>query len=172
MKIKLDWKLCIELIITTTLTFGLVFSYNSFLTSVPKSAQANTFLEEQIFVEVNKIRVENNLPELKKNSQLQNAAKKKTVDMLSFKYFAHVGPFNKKWSDFIKDEGYDYIYAGENLAKDYESSSEIIAAWVESPSHKENILNQEYVDTGIAVSFNRTDLSSGILVAQEFGKKI
>ncbi len=172
MKIKLNLKLFFELILTGVLTLGLVYSYHGFLTSVPRSAQANTLLEEQIFVEINQIRKENKLTQLQNSPELQKAAKQKTLDMISNKYFSHTSPNNKKWSKFIKDEGYDYIYAGENLAKDYENSKEIIAAWIQSPSHKANILNPEYVDTGIAVSFNRTNLSSGILVAQEFGKKI
>ncbi len=172
MKIKLDLKLFFEIILTGVLTLGLVFSYHSFLTTVPRSAQASVYLEEQIFVEINQIRKENKLPELQKNVQLQNAAKQKTIDMVSNKYFSHISPNNKKWSDFIKDEGYDYIYAGENLAKDYDNSKEIIAAWIESPTHKENILNPDYNDTGIAVSMNKTIANPGIIVAQEFGKKI
>jgi uncharacterized protein YkwD len=172
MQFKLDWKLFTKLVITGLLTMSLISSYNSFLYAIPRSAQANIFLEEQIFIEINNIRKENNLLELTKNPELQRAAKLKTIDMINNKYFAHVSPTNYKWSDFIKDQGYNYIYAGENLAKDFENSKEIISAWLESPSHKENILNPEYVDTGIAVSFNRSNLSSGILVAQEFGKKI
>jgi uncharacterized protein YkwD len=172
MKFILDWNLFFKIIITGLLTMSLIFSYNSFLNSVPRSAQANIFLEEQLFIEINNIRKENNLQELNKNSELQKAAKLKTIDMVDGKYFAHISPSNRKWSDFIKEQGYNYMYAGENLAKDYENSREIISAWIESPSHRENILNPDYSDTGIAVSFNRSNLSSGILVAQEFGKKI
>jgi uncharacterized protein YkwD len=172
MKFKPDWKLLFKLAVTGLLTISLIFSYNNFLNSVPRSAQANIFLEEQLFIEVNNIRKNNNLPELIHNTELQKAAKLKTIDMINNKYFAHVSPSDYKWSDFIKGQGYNYIYAGENLAKDYENSKEIISAWLESPSHKENILNPDYIDTGIAVSFNRSNLSSGILVAQEFGKKI
>lgn len=172
MKLKLDWKLFTKLVITGFLTVSLVFSYNSFLNSVPRSVYANVYLEEQLFTEVNNIRKENNLPILNKNLELQRAAKLKTIDMANNNYFAHVSPSNLKWSDFIKEEGYNYIYAGENLAKDYENSREIISAWIESPSHRENILNPEFVDTGIAVNFNRSNFGSGILVAQEFGKKI
>ena len=172
MKTKLDLKLFIEIILSGILTLGLVLSYHSFLTSVPRSALASSFLEEQIFVEINQIRKENKLPELQKNIHLERAAKQKNTDMISNNYFSHISPNNKKWSDFIKDEKYDYIYAGENLAKDYDNSKEIIAAWIESPTHKENILNPDYSDTGIAVSINKSSKGRSIIVAQEFGKKI
>jgi uncharacterized protein YkwD len=172
MKLKLDWKLFTKLIITGLMTVSLIVSYSSFLNSVPRSVSASIFLEDQLFMEVNKIREENNLNQLVKSPELQKAAKLKTIDMANNNYFAHISPTNHKWSDFIKDEGYNYIYAGENLAKDYDNSSEIISAWIESPTHRENILNPEFVDTGIAVNFSRTNLGSGILVAQEFGKKI
>jgi uncharacterized protein YkwD len=172
MNAKRNIKLLLEIALTGFLTAGLLFSYNNFLQTVPRSVQANTFLEEQLFVEVNYIRKQNNLPELKKNDQLQKAAKNKTIDMVSYKYFAHISPNNKKWSQFIKEEGYNYIFAGENLAKDYLSSKEIINAWVESPAHRENILNPEYNETGIGVSISHDNLSSGILVAQEFGRQV
>ena len=172
MKTKINIKLFFEIVLTGILTLGLVFSYHSFLSSVPRSAQAYSFLEEQLFVEINQIRKENKLPELQNNILLQNAAKQKTADMVNSNYFSHISPSNKKWSDFIKNEGYSYIYAGENLAKDYSNSSEIISAWIESPTHKENILNPDFVDTGIAVSMNKNTTGYGIIVAQEFGKKI
>ena len=171
MQQKTFLKYSIEIAITGLLTFGLLFSYNSFLYDVPRSAQANTFLEEQLFVEVNNYRKLNNLPELLKSDQLQRAAKNKTIDMVSYKYFAHISPSNKKWSQFIKDEGFNYIYAGENLAKDFMNSKQILTAWIESPAHKENILNPEYTETGLGVSINHDNLSSGIYVAQEFGRR-
>jgi uncharacterized protein YkwD len=172
MKIKIDLKLFFEIIITGLLTLSLVFWYSGFLTSSVRLAQASSNLEEEIFIEVNQVRKKYNLSELKNNPFLKNAAKHKTLDMIDHQYFAHVSPEDKKWSDFIKEEGYDYLFAGENLAKDYDNSKEIISAWIESPTHKENILNPEYVDTGVAVTFNRTSIGSGVLIAQEFGKKL
>jgi uncharacterized protein YkwD len=172
MKMKIDLKLFIEIFITGLLTLSLVFWYSGFLTSSARLAQASGSLEEHIFIEVNEVRKKNNLSELKNDPLLKNAAKNKTLDMINNQYFAHVSPSDKKWSDFIKDEGYNYLFAGENLAKDYDNPKEIISAWIESPTHKENILNAEYVDTGVAVTFNRTSVGSGVLIAQEFGKKL
>jgi uncharacterized protein YkwD len=172
MKFNIDWRLFSKIVTTGLLSVSLIYSYSNFLNEVPPSVQANALLEEQLFVDVNKIRKENNLPELNISLELQQAAHLKTMDMIDNNYFAHVSPTSHKWSDFIKEQGYNYIYAGENLAKDYDNSKEIITAWLESPSHKENILNPDYTDTGIAVSFNKSDFNSRVLIAQEFGKKI
>ena len=52
---------------------------------------------------------------------------------------------------FIEQEGYQYIYAGENLAVDFSESSEVIEAWFDSPSHRENLLSHNYSEIGFAV---------------------
>jgi uncharacterized protein YkwD len=53
--------------------------------------------------------------------------------------------------DFILGEKYDYIYAGENLAKNFSTFDDVVEAWYNSPSHKENLLNKNYTEMGFAI---------------------
>jgi hypothetical protein len=52
---------------------------------------------------------------------------------------------------FIDQVGYSYELAGENLARDYDSESAIIEAWYDSPPHRENLLNRDFEDMGLAI---------------------
>ncbi len=85
------------------------------------------------------------------NEQLSSAAFLKAQDMLNQQYWAHVAPDGTTpWQWFAK-VGYNYAYAGENLAKNFTSTNTTVAAWMESVHHRENILNKNYKDVGFAV---------------------
>lgn len=104
------------------------------------------------------------------NVLLSKAAEAKAHDMFAKNYWAHFGPNGEKPWDFIQHEGYVYVAAGENLARDFNDSQGVVDAWMHSPSHKENLLNKTYQDIGVAV-VNGTLLGhETTLVVQMFGK--
>jgi hypothetical protein len=90
--------------------------------------------------------------------------------MFKNNYWAHVSPTGTEPWDFILAEDYDYSYAGENLAKNFNSSKEVVTAWYNSPSHKENLLNKNYTEMGFAVVNGTLDGYKTTLVVQMFGK--
>lgn len=117
----------------------------------------------------------NGLSPVTDNSILDSAALAKGNDMLAKGYWAHFAPDGTSpWSFFLKF-GYKYRYAGENLARDFQDAPSAVNAWMNSPSHRENILNPNYreigigvvegnlagVDTTIIVQFFGTPLSAG-----------
>ena len=53
---------------------------------------------------------------LAKSDMLQEAAEKKAQDMIENNYFAHTSPQGKTPWHWVEESGYDYRYAGENLA--------------------------------------------------------
>jgi len=120
----------------------------------------------------NSSRAREGLGELSVNSQLTSAAYAKAQDMLANQYFAHTSPQGKTPWDFIKGAGYDYAYAGENLAIGYTDSSELFNAWMASATHRQNILNPNFREIGIAVISGTYEGAETILVAQEFGAPI
>lgn len=110
------------------------------------------------------------VPTLRLNAELSKAAEEKARDMFAKNYWAHFGPNGEKPWDFIKKHGYTYTAAGENLARDFQESNAVVTAWMNSPSHRENLLNKNYQDIGIAV-VNGTLLGhETTLVVQMFGK--
>lgn len=75
----------------------------------------------------------------------------KVRDMFEQQYWAHVAPNGSTpWSWFSK-AGYDYAFAGENLAKNFTTTGAAMTAWMASPAHRDNILNTNYTDVGFAV---------------------
>jgi hypothetical protein len=118
----------------------------------------------------NKKRTDAGLSQLRLNPALTEAAQKKAEDMFKNDYWAHVSPSGKEPWDFILTQNYDYTYAGENLAKNFSNSKDVVDAWYNSPSHKENLLNKNYDEMGFAVVDGVLNGYETTLVVQMFGK--
>jgi uncharacterized protein YkwD len=86
------------------------------------------------------------------NTQLMSAAQAKAEDMARQQYFAHVAPDGTMGWDYMKQAGYAYEVAGENLAVTNESAETVVESWMNSPSHKANIVNESYQDIGIGMA--------------------
>ncbi|PJE50380.1 MAG: hypothetical protein COV29_04395 [Candidatus Yanofskybacteria bacterium CG10_big_fil_rev_8_21_14_0_10_36_16] len=130
------------------------------------------FDSREIITKTNIVRANNNLPPLNANVELDLAASKKLQDMISNGYFAHISPEGTTPWFWIKNSGYKYVYAGENLAIGFTEAEATVEAWFESPSHRENLLNSNYDEIGVAVGkVENLDGYSGILVVQMFGKR-
>lgn len=141
-------------------------------TSKQVSANEIATLKERTFVSVNAERIKNNLVQLKINQQLSQAAQNKADDMIKNNYFSHIRPTDDyKWSDFIDTTGYNYQYAGENLARGYTSVESMVKSWMESPKHRENILTPEFEETGFGIALKSTEAGEVSYVVQMFGKK-
>jgi hypothetical protein len=111
----------------------------------------------------------NNLLPLRSNAVLAEAAKLKAEDMASKGYFAHNSPQGlSPWYWFAK-VGYTFIYAGENLAINFDESTDVEKAWMDSPGHRANILNQHFTEIGIATKSGTYQGSPAIFVTQMFG---
>lgn len=106
---------------------------------------------------------------LQPNEKLAAAAEAKGQDMLQFGYWDHFSPSKRAPWGFILEAGYEYHYAGENLAKDYYTSETLVDAWMDSPTHKENLLNKNYKDIGIAIVEGELNGRDTILIVQMFG---
>jgi len=126
---------------------------------------------QKIIALTNDIRQQYGLSPLKENSLLDAAAKQKAEDMFQNNYFSHFSPTGVSPWYWINKSGYNYHYAGENLAMNFIDSEEVIRAWLNSPGHRENLLNDNYQDIGIAVlpaDFSKQGINQPIVV-QLFG---
>ncbi|PIU24559.1 hypothetical protein COT12_00405 [Candidatus Berkelbacteria bacterium CG08_land_8_20_14_0_20_39_8] len=113
-------------------------------------ANASEITPENIVKLVNEQRQENGLNPVRVNADLQSAAVVKSQDMIFRNYFDHYAFGETPWM-FILRTGYNYSIAGENLAKGFSSSEGVVSAWMNSPSHRANILNPDYQDIGVGV---------------------
>ncbi len=121
----------------------IVFKDTDFLASVLPGVLATL---------TNKDRADNGVPALAEDTHLSQAAQMKADDMAAKGYFSHVDPEGRQpWYWFDK-AGYDYTYAGENLAVNFTDSEDVEEAWMKSPAHHANIVKAQYTRIGIGVA--------------------
>lgn len=139
--------------------------------NVPVSANNLSLEQSNALQEVNEYRKENGLGELKWNIKLSEAASLKLKDEDNNNYFDHVSPNGQKAWDFITQSGYEYRYAGENLAMGYENEKAAFDAWLKSESHLENIVFEKYNDFGFASLKADIGGEEVLLMVQLFGSE-
>lgn len=111
-----------------------------------------------------------NLPVLSVSPVLNKVAELKVDDMAQKGYFAHTSPEGKAPWFWFEKAGYNYEYAGENLAVDFTDSKDVARAWMNSPKHKANILKNAYTEIGTAIATGTYQGHATVFVAQEFGR--
>ena len=117
----------------------------------------------------NENRVTNALPALSFNPLLQAAAQEKANDMAKNNYFAHTSPTGITPWHWFENVGYDFSYAGENLAVNFSDSQDVTNAWMNSPEHRANILNANYTNIGIAMATGTYEGQPATYVVELFG---
>jgi len=128
-------------------------------------------LQSKIITETNLQRQKNgNLPALKENTKLDNAAFAKASDILKNQYFEHISPSGVDPGKLVQSYGYDYIVAGENLILgNFASEKEVVQDWMDSPGHRANILNNRYAEIGVAIVKGTYKGETVWVGVQEFG---
>lgn len=132
----------------------------------------STVTAEELVNLTNKERQGQSLNLLTINSALNQAAQQKAADMIAHNYWAHTSPAGLTPWTFFKNVNYRYLYAGENLARDFFDSDAVVTAWMNSPTHKDNILSSRYRETGIAVVQDMFQGQETTLVVQLFGTQV
>lgn len=124
---------------------------------------------EELLNATNAERVKYGLNPLTLNGKLNSAATDKAADIFAKNYWAHYAPDGTSPWYFFQKYDYRYLYAGENLAKDFESSQAVVEAWMNSETHRENLLKPEYKDIGFAIVEGTLEDQPTVLVVQLFG---
>lgn len=145
--------------------FAMVFSFSLAISP----ASAKELSSQEVVNLVNKARQSAGIPILAENSLLEQAAQAKALDMLKNDYFAHTSPQGATPWSWLEKSGYTYKYAGENLAMNYKTAESQQKAWMNSATHKKNILNSLYTETGVAVAKGKLDGDEITLTVELFG---
>lgn len=158
--------------LTLYLVFALLFTFlskNIAFSSNNVLGIATDITIDKLYNLTNKEREKFNLSPLMYNEKLGKAAEAKARDMFKKDYWAHYGPSSETPWDFMLSQNYKYEYAGENLAKNFLFSDNVVDAWMKSESHRENILRREYQEIGFAVVNGVLNGEETTLVIQMFG---
>ncbi len=106
-------------------------------------------LEREATRLVNVRRAENGLKPLTISEALSVKARVKSTDMLENNYFSHNSPTYGSPFALMKALGIEYRSAAENIAMGYRTAEAVVNAWMNSPSHRANILSSNYTSMGI-----------------------
>ncbi len=136
---------------------------------LPKSSFFGAIVKSDLIQLLNQERVSLGLNPLKENPLLDKAAFLKAEDMIKKGYFAHQSPEGLTPWSWLRKVGYNYKVAGENLAIGFLDSKEVNDAWLQSPSHRANMLSPFYKEVGIAVVRGNFQNKDVIVVVQFFG---
>lgn len=153
-----------------------VLLFQVFLQNLPRLGvilgYAANIPPEAVVELTNQKRQEVGLAPLRLDSTLSSAALAKGGDMIARDYWAHVAPDGTQPWNFFRNAGYDYRFAGENLARDFPEPSSAVFAWMASPTHRENILSSRYQDIGVAVIDGELGGVETTLIVQFFGTRL
>lgn len=135
---------------------------------------ATSVYQNEIISLTNTRRTQNGAGILAESSRLNQAAQLKAQNMFADNYWAHNNPHDPAktpwyWFDQV---GYQYYMAGENLAMNFDTSVGVINGWMASQSHRENMLNGEFTEIGVAVVNGVLLGEETTLVVQLFGKPL
>ncbi|AUS86785.1 hypothetical protein LBYS11_10760 [Lysinibacillus sp. YS11] len=135
-------------------------------TSTPSTTTSDVDAFEQEVVKLtNAERTKAGLSPLQTDAKLMAAAREKSQDMQTNKYFSHTSPTFGSPFDRMKALGIAYKAAGENIAQGQRSPQEVVQAWMDSPGHRANILNGKFTHIGVGY------VKSGNYWTQQFIQK-
>jgi len=109
-------------------------------------------IENQVISLVNAERSKIGLAALKANWQLSRVARFKAEDMRDKHYFSHTSPTYGSPFVMMKKFGITFSAAGENIAMGQKTPSAVMTSWMNSPGHRQNILNVNYTEIGVGIA--------------------
>lgn len=159
---KKTWILKISIVVLLLAYWALLeFIFTGFNVSNKvevKSATSDVIgIDQKALEDINVLRRGAGLEDLRFDPRLSASARKKAEDMKNRDYFDHVGPNGEEPWSFFEAENYNYKYAGENLYQSFDGTDTTdglrdnfaLKAWLNSESHKENLLDKRFTDIGI-----------------------
>jgi uncharacterized protein YkwD len=135
-------------------------------------AYATEMSRSNLLTSTNSQRTSNGSAALTINSQLNASAQAKANDMVARDYWSHNTPDGQEPWVFIDAQGYAYTKAGENLAYGFSSSNETVIGWMNSPSHRANLLDTAFTEVGFgfANSANFVGTGNETIIVAHYGK--
>jgi uncharacterized protein YkwD len=94
-------------------------------------------------------------PSLSVSWKLNEAAAGHARDMARRKFFEHRGSDGSQPKDRVLRAGYLSRLTGENIAYGPESAEEVVAGWLDSPGHCENIMDPRFQEIGVGLATGR-----------------
>lgn len=146
----------------------LLVSVSSYL--LIRKTTYGTLVASSVLIDfTNKTREGLGIAPLIKNDLLQSSSMEKAREMATYSYFAHNSPDGTAPWKFFRHAHYDYAFAGENLALNFSTSKQVHEGWLNSPKHRDNIIDPRFKEIGISVLPSSYQEKPVLFVVQHFG---
>src|SRR5215212_590571 len=129
------------------------------------SAFASDITRDAVIAQMNEYRAQAGLTPLHEDSRLELAAEDRMRDMEDLGYWAHQAPDGRSPFLWLAQRSYAFSFAGENLARGFETNEVLVSSWMESEGHRANIMSPFFQDCGIAII-------DGAVTGRETGKSV
>ena len=157
------------------MTIGLGLVVNSLWSNNQQVLGASSdFTGSSLLQYTNNYRAKSHEPNLTIDAKLTAAAQAKANDMVNNNYWAHTSPDGKTPWSFISASSYNYQAAGENLAYGFSNADDTVTGWMNSSTHRSNILNSSYSNVGFGVASSPDFQGKGpeIVIVAEYGQPV
>lgn len=174
--LKFEIKATLLVFMSVSMVLGFTFislpRVNNVIAAEPKiSATTNEMNAEGIIKFSNIERDKFSFNELEINEELTELANNRIEDMQKLGYFAHTNPEGLGLKQFVGKIDYDYLIVGENLSMNYYDNEEVVAAWMDSETHRDNILRPEFDEIGIGYGDVIINNKKVFIIAMILGKE-
>lgn len=112
------------------------------------SASYNKEFADKVIELVNTERAKEGLSPLTKDTTLTNLSNIRSKETTTL--FSHQRPDGTSWSTVLKQNNVSYTSAAENIAAGQNTPEAVVKEWMDSPSHRANIMNSEYNKIGVS----------------------
>jgi hypothetical protein len=132
--------------------FSFLLICAAFFPPLVTKASASALSSSDIVREINKERSARGLGALRLDSSLSTSADRRSQVLVNLGDLIHVSSVpGTSWPELV-EAGYINTYAGENLALGLETADDLVREWMNSSSHRANLLSPDYTDIGIGIT--------------------
>jgi len=126
------------------------------------------FWRAEVLRLVNEERAKKKVPPVQRSATLEAQASQYACEMVYYGFFGHVNDFTgSTLAERAAEFEYDYWIIGENLAAGQRTPAQVVADWMGSPCHRQNILNPAFTELGVGIRYGG---EYGFYWVQEFGR--
>jgi uncharacterized protein YkwD len=127
------WRIILPLCLLTTVLTNLV------------QAEPN----REVVALTNSYRAQYGMPPLRVSYLLEGVAAVQAMDMRRNRFFSHYGSDGSDIGDRALQQGYRYCVIAENIAQGHRSPRGVTRGWIQSPGHRENLLDPDVTEIGV-----------------------
>lgn len=126
-------------------------------------------VRDEMLQRVNAARAAEGVAPLAMNALLQEAAQAHAQDMFDRAYYSHESPEGTNAFDRVTAHGYKSMLAAENIAKNQFSVAQVMESWLNSPEHRDNIMDPDLKEVGFGLAYGKNTNGYELLWVQDFG---